>query len=341
MTEIDTAALSEIKSTPGRAGGRLSTILGLSERYGILIAWAVMVAAFSLAAPQTFPTVTNFQTIFGSQSVLLLLTISVIVTLNAGEFDLSPGSALGFASTAFAYLNVRQHVPLVLSILIVLALAVAFGALNVLLVVGFHVPSTVATLGSGTLLAGLGLALSSQLISGVDAGFISVIRYRIAGLPTAFYIALGVCALVYYVLQHTPFGRHWIFVGKSREVARLAGVRVTRMRAIAFIVSAIITFSAGILLVGFTGSADPTSGPSMLLPAFAAAFLGETAIRPGQFNVWGSFVAVYFLVTGVTGLELLGVSGWVEQVFYGLALVLAVTIVQLISLVRRRHGQHS
>lgn len=79
----------------------------------------------------------------------------------------------------------------------------------------------------------------------------------------------------------------------------------------------------------------------MLLPAFAAAFLGETAIRPGQFNVWGSFVAVYFLVTGVTGLELLGVSGWVEQVFYGLALVLAVTIVQLISLVRRRHGQHS
>jgi ribose transport system permease protein len=65
-------------------------------------------------------------------------------------------------------------------------------------------------------------------------------------------------------------------------------------------------------------------GPTLLLPAFASAFLGMTVITPGRFNPWGAFIAVYFLLTGITGLELLGLTGWVEQVFYGASLVIAV-----------------
>ncbi len=83
---------------------------------------------------------------------------------------------------------------------------------------------------------------------------------------------------------------------------------------------------AGVVLCGTLGSSDPNVSSAYLLPAFAAAFLGATAINPGRFNPWGSFIAVYFLIAGITGLELVGLSGWIEDVFYGASLVFAVAL---------------
>ena len=81
------------------------------------------------------------------------------------------------------------------------------------------------------------------------------------------------------------------------------------------------------LACGTAGAADPT--PAQLPPAFAAAFLG-TRITPGRFNAIGTFCAVYFLQTGVAGLGIVGYSGWVDQVFYGGSLIVAVAMPRLI-----------
>jgi ribose transport system permease protein len=114
-------------------------------------------------------------------------------------------------------------------------------------------------------------------------------------------------------------------------VARLSGVRVGRVRWGAFVTSGTLSAVAGVVYTGTTGGADPSSGLTFLLPAFAAAFLGATSIAPGRFNPWGSIVAVYFLVTGVTGLQLLGAESFVQQLFYGGALILAVALARLFS----------
>ena len=114
--------------------------------------------------------------------------------------------------------------------------------------------------------------------------------------------------MLWYFLEYTALGRRLLFVGRSRSVARLSGIRVGRMRWGALVASATIAAAAGVLYAGITGAADPVSGASFLLPAFAAAFLGATSIVPGRFNPWGSFIAVYFLVTGITGLTLFGIS---------------------------------
>ena len=118
-------------------------------------------------------------------------------------------------------------------------------------------------------------------------------------------------------------------------MARLAGIRVDAIRAGSLIASATLSALGGVVLAGTLGSADPNVGGSYLLPAFAAVFLGATAISPGRFNPWGTFIAVYFLVTGVTGLNLLGLTGWVEQVFYGASLIVAVTFSHLATRRRR------
>jgi ribose transport system permease protein len=95
---------------------------------------------------------------------------------------------------------------------------------------------------------------------------------------------------------------------------------------------------AGILIVGLSGSAGPSTGLDYLLPAFAAAFLGSTTIKPGRFNAWGTFIAVYFLVTGITALQLMGAKTFVQYLVYGTALILAVALSQHIKRRRLKQG---
>jgi ribose transport system permease protein len=93
---------------------------------------------------------------------------------------------------------------------------------------------------------------------------------------------------------------------------------------------------AGVLYAGTSGSASPTGGAELLLPAYAAAFLGATTITPGRFNAFGTLIAVYFLVTGITGLQLLGAPNFVQQLFYGGALIIAVSVSVLVRIRRQR-----
>jgi ribose transport system permease protein len=141
---------------------------------------------------------------------------------------------------------------------------------------------------------------------------------------------LILCAGFAYVLTWMPIGRHVIFVGANREVARLAGINVDRVRAGSYIAASLVAGLAGILLVMTVGGFDPTASSTYLLPALAAVFLGTAIVTPGQFNPMGTFLGIYFLETGILGLQLLGYTGWVQDAFYGAGLVVAVTVATLV-----------
>jgi ribose transport system permease protein len=163
-----------------------------------------------------------------------------------------------------------------------------------------------------------------------------VVAMRFLGIPLVFYYALILCAALWWFLGYTTPGRRLLFVGRGREVSRLSGIHVEKVRLLCLIASGVISAADGILYAGTIGAADPNSGQTFLLPAFAAAFLGATSITPGRFNAWGTLVAVYFLVIGITGLTMLGIDTFVQNLFYGGALVLAVALSQL---VRKREAQ--
>jgi ribose transport system permease protein len=205
------------------------------------------------------------------------------------------------------------------------------GLINGAFVMGFGIDPFIVTLGTGTFLHGIVLWISNSMtFSGISPDLVNaVVVDRFLGIPLEFYYGLGLCAVLWYLFEFTAMGRRLLFVGRGRDVARLSGLRVGRLRWGALVACGVISAGAGILYAGTTGSADPTSGSSYLLPAFAAAFLGATTIAPGRFNPWGSFVAVYFLVTGITGLSLFGVRSFIQDLFYGGALVIAVTLSQL------------
>jgi ribose transport system permease protein len=300
-------------------------------RGSVPIAWAVIVIIFSALRPATFPTIGTFGAIFGSQAVLVIVTLGLLVPLRAGDYDLSVAGTLTLSSMIIGRLNGGAGVEIWICVVIALAIGVAVGLANGFFVRVFGINPFIVTLGMGTLLLGITLLISNdQTYSGVSQGLDNITEVdRFLGIPLEFYYALGLCVVVWYVFEHTSLGRRLLFVGSGREVARLSGVRVERMRVGSLVVAGVLAALAGIFFAGTSGAANPTAGSTFLLPAFAAAFLGGTTIVPGRFNAWGTIVAAYFLVTGVTGLAILGAQSWVQTVFYGGALILAVAFAQL------------
>ena len=326
-----TAATSRDGARIPAWGARRPRFSQLLERFGLVAAWLIVVIVFGVLEPRTFLTQGNFATIFGSQAVLLVLTLGLLIPLTAGDYDVSIAGVLTLSAMIVATLNVNLGWPIGLAIVTALFAGAAIGCINGCIVTFFDIDPLIVTLGMGTVLSGGVLWISnSNTISGVSQTLVNlVVGRRFLGISLEFYYGLALAVVLWYVFEYTALGRRLLFVGRGRSVSRLSGLRVQRLRVGAMVASGVISAGAGVLYVGTIGGADPTSGLSFLLPAFAAAFLGTTAIVPGRFNPWGSFVAVYFLVTGITGLTLLGVESFVQDVFYGGALVLAVVLSQI------------
>jgi len=313
---------------------------GNLERWALVFAWAVVIAIFSVAEPSTYFQTSNFQTIFGSQAVLLVLALGLLLPLTTGDFDLSIASNLALSSMLISVLNVNDGVAILPAMLGGLAASTMLGVVNGGLVVMLGIDSFIVTLGTGTVALGIVQWISNDTDVTNITGSITTwtVGNSFLGFDLIFWYGIGLTLVLFYVFEFTPLGRRLLFVGRGRSVSRLSGLRVTRIRWGSFIIGGFIAGIAGIMYAGSLGGADPASAQTFLLPAFAACFLGATAIRPGRFNPIGTFIAVYFLVSGITGLQLLGVQNFVQQLFYGGALVIAVALSQL---ARRRGGGRS
>jgi len=305
-----------------RAWGRFA------ERLALPVVWAAIIILFGALKPESFLTTGNFSAMFSSQTSLLVLALALMIPLTAGDYDLSVASIAGLSSMVVAVLNVNHHWSIWAAVIAAMVVSLLIGAVNALVSIAIGVDTLIVTLGMGTLLEGVVSWLGgSTTVSGISNGLVKVVvANRFLGLPLEFWYGILACAVLWFFLEFTPVGRRLLIVGRGREVARLSGMRVKAIRSGALICSAGMGGLAGILLAGTTGAADPTSAPLLLLPAFAAAFLGATTISPGRFNAWGCLVAVLFLVTGITGLQQLGAQTYVQNLFYGAALIVAVVL---------------
>jgi ribose transport system permease protein len=309
----------------------LRRFTGGASAYSLVFAWIAVIALFGILRPGEFLTTANMANILGSQAVIAVLTLGVLIPMTTGDFDLSVASVLTLSAMLTAILNVNAHWPILLAIAAAVAAGTLIGLFNGWLTTWLGIDPFIVTLGSGTIANGITLWISdSNTISGLSPKLVDVVvADHFLGIPLEFYFGLGLCVVIWLLFEYTRAGRLLLIVGQGRAVARLSGVRVSRVRILALGASGFVAAWAGVLYAGTSGAADPTSGTQLLLPAFAGAFLGATTIKPGRFNAWGSMIAVYFLVTGVSGLQMLGVPDYVQDLFYGGALVIAVGLSQL------------
>ena len=314
--------------TSAKAPAAARRNLGL-DRFAILFVFALLIIGFGIARPSTFLSVGDLDNILGQQAVLFILVMAVLLPTLMGDFvDLSLGASAGLSAMTLAVLNAQHGVPVGLAALGALGAALAVGLINVYFVVYFDNDPFIVTLGTMTVVQGIIYIISGSNSVGTVSVSLSnwIFNDSFLSIPLEFYYGLAIFLVVWYVLSFTPVGQKALVIGQSREVARLTGVRVNRQRSWAFIIAAGIAGIAGIAYAGTNGTVDPTAGSALILPAYAAVFLGATAIKPGRINPVGALVAVYFLATGTAGLEVLATQSYIQQIFYGAALVAAITI---------------
>ncbi len=307
------------------------------SRGSLLVIWGVMILFFAVTEGAKFFQTGTFQTIFGSPVELIFLCLALVITFSVGEFDLSVAALMGIAGTLVALLTVRHGFNPWVASGVAIAVAGAVGFLNGVLVVVLDVNPIVVTLGVGTAVTGVALWITNlNTINGLPASFSDFAIHGVGGIAASFFYGLLLTLLLAYLLTSTPLGLRMSFVGANREVARLAGVRVKRIRLGSYVASGLVSGLGGVMLAATLGGYDPSSSPSYLLPAFAAVFLGTAVIQPGKFNAIGAFIGIYFLQTGIVGLQLAGLTGFIEDLFYGGTLFVAVTI----STIVRRRADH-
>ena len=302
-----------------RAGlGRAWSIL---YNYGLLVALIVLAAVFSLLRPDTFPTLANAGSILTGSAALAMIAIGVTLPLIVQQFDLSAGFMATFASLIVIGLLSFNQAPVWLAILVALAVSALVGLVNGLLVAYAKLNSLVVTLATGSLLFGASdYSGGATIYQNVPKAFLAVGQLRVAGIPLPFIYVIIVALIAWYILEYRPIGRYMYAIGGGEEGARLVGIKVDRLSRARFRRVLVHGGTWRVVQSSRVGSANPSVLQSMLLPAFTAAFLGATSIRPGQYNIWGTVIAVYLVGLGTTGLFMLGASSYTEPVFDGAVL---------------------
>lgn len=295
---------------------------------------------YSLWVGDTFLTTTTLRSLLVEQSVVAMAAVALVIPLAAGAIDLSIAMVLGTGALFVAWLMGTHGWGTVPAIAATLGVGAGIGAINAISVVRFRINSLIATLAMFSMLTALGNALTDgdQLI-GLTPFFQDLGSTEILGVGLPVLYLAVVALIVWYVLEHTPVGRRVYATGGNAEAARLTGVHTGRIVAGSFVAAAIVATLAGMLATARAGSATSTTGVGYLLPVFAGAYLGATQLRNGQFNVWGTVLAVYVLAVGVKGLELAGAPYWLPDLFNGAALLVAVGLANVQRSIRTRESE--
>ncbi|MGY1616114.1 ABC transporter permease [Geodermatophilus sp. SYSU D00691] len=324
VVEADLASRTELPPDEATSGRRFS--LGM-DRFSGLYVWALLIVVFAIWVPDTFLRFQNVQIIAGTEAITAMLALGIIIPLAAGVFDLSFAGVCGMAVAVTAWAQVNGYHPLV-SAVMAIAAATFVGVVNGFVVVKLKVSSFIATLGMSSLLlaATYWIVDGKQIVSGFSETFLELGNTRFLGIPLPFYAMLVLAAVIYILVEYLPVGRYLYASGGNPVAARLAGVRVDRIVYGSLVASSLIAGIAGVVLAARIGTASPDIGPSYLLPAFSAVFLGSTQVKPGRVNVVGTLIAIYLLATGVKGLQLAGAPTYTDDLFNGAALIIAVAL---------------
>jgi ribose transport system permease protein len=327
MQSIESGALEPTKAElKGLSFG--AKLIRFIPVYGLLILTLSLVILFSIMLPDTFPTMLNVRAILSDKAIIALLSLAAMIPMAAGRIDLTVGYGIVLWHILAISLQTLYGFPWPITILVVIFLGAFVGFLNGILVEVAKIDSFIATLGTGTVLYALALWHTGgrQVVGALPDGFYAISGTFVFGLPITAYYVFVITILIWLVLEYTPIGRSLCAIGANQKAAELNGIPTRKFVVGAFITSGVMTALAGVILASKLRIGQASVGLEYLLPALVGAFLGSTTIKPGRVNVWGTIIGVSILAVGISGIQQFGGSFWVEPMFNGATLLVAIGI---------------
>jgi ribose transport system permease protein len=327
MNSIQSTALEPTRSELAGLTTR-QKLLRFLPTYGLVILALILILLFSLLLPDTFPTILNLRSIISDKAIIVLLSLGVMIPMSAGRIDLTVGYGIVLWHILAISLQTIYGLHWISAVLIVLMMGGIMGVLNGLLVEVAKIDSFIATLGTGTVLYALALWHTGgrQIVGVLPKDFYALSTTMVFGLPVTGYYVIIIAVLMWVVYEYLPIGRYFYAIGASPKAAALNGIPVRKYVMASFIASGLLTALAGVLLASKLRIGQASVGLEFLLPALVGAFLGSTTIKPGRVNVWGTMVGIIILAVGISGIQQFGGSFWVEPMFNGVTLIVAIGI---------------
>ncbi|WP_085918925.1 ABC transporter permease [Halomonas sp. CSM-2] len=320
--------MNQLASTPGSARQSLKMRLARWRRTPVfypLIGFIVVFLAMGLIN-DNFLSGSNLANLVRQSSIIAIIAVGMSLAILTGGIDLSVGPVMALSGTLMAGMMVAG-LPPTLAIVLGLLVGAAFGAFNGVFVAFAGMPPIIVTLATMGIARGLGLIYTGGYpISGLPEGFAFFGRGSVAGIETPILIMIAVYAVGYVLLSHTSTGRYLYAIGGNEEATRLSGIRVSRYKLLVYTLSGTTAAIAGLILTSRLMSGQPNAGVGFELDAIAAVVLGGAAITGGRGMILGTLVGAMLLGVLNNGLNLMGVSPYLQTVIKGLIILLAIYI---------------
>lgn len=308
-----------------------------SRGVGVWLALVVLVLVAAVGT-DTFLRPLNLSNVSRQAVALGLISIGQTVVILSGGIDMSVGSLVSLSGVLVAGLTRGDASRIVPALLAVLATALAVGVVNALVVAQLRVAPFIATLGTMSAVQAATFLYTREPVGPVAWPLRAAAERSVAGVPLGAVVALGLAAGCAWALRHTTLGRHLYAVGSYEEGAALAGVRVRRVRAVAYIISAVFAAAAGVWLAGRMSIGDPIVGSGFELYSITAVLIGGTSLAGGRGGMWGTVAGVLLITVLNNVMNLFNISSFIQQILQGLILLVAVLWSSDISGQRQRGG---
>jgi ribose/xylose/arabinose/galactoside ABC-type transport system permease subunit len=312
------------KNVVSAFGGRLGD-------FGIVVAFVVELLIFSALSDHFF-TVSNLTNVSLQTSLLAIAAAGMTFVILTAGIDLSVGSLVAVCGVVCAMLlklDVPAAAALALGVAGGLAVGMGSGALSGLFVARFSITPFIATLAMMTIWRGAAyLLVGGRPVWDLPRAFDFLGSGKVFGVPLPTLVMMGVFAVAWFVLAHTPFGRSVYAVGGNAEAARLAGIRTGRVTVLVYVISGGLAALSGIILASRMSSGQPNAGLMFELEVIAAVVVGGTSLFGGRGSIVGTFFGAMLIGVLRNGLNLVGVGSYVQQVVLGFVILLAVLLDQ-------------
>lgn len=303
--------------------------------YAIVMILLLLILFFSFTADYFFTTST-FLTILKQVSITGIISIGMAFVIITGGIDLSVGSIAGVSSVTAAMLMLAG-MPIAISCIITLLIALAYGVVSGVLIAKLKMPPLIATLGMMTALRGMAFIITDGLpVFGFNSSYSNFAKGTILGIPYMVLLLILIFIVAKFILDQTVFGRYVYGLGGNSEAARLSGINIDRITVLVYSLNGMLAGIAGLVLLSRTNSGQPSAGQNYEMDAITAVVLGGVSLSGGEGKL--SLVMVGVLIMGIlsTGMLMCNINDYVQQLVKGLVLLGAVAFSSLSHSIRLR-----
>ena len=296
-----------------------------ARQFGTLIGLIVLCVILWILTPH-FLTITNILNITQQTSINAIIAVGMTFVIITAGIDLSVGSIMAFAGVVLAG-ALNAGIPIPIAMLIGLGVGAACGLVNGLLITYGGLPPFISTLGMMSVARGGALLYTDgRPVSGFSEGFRFLALGEILSIPVPVVIMIVVYIIAHFLLTRTKFGRYTYAIGGNEEAAMLSGINIRFFKTAIYAFCGMLSGLAAIILTARLNSAQPIAGIMYELDAIAAAVIGGTSLMGGEGRITGTLIGALIMGVLRNGLNLLGVSSFVQQTVIGSVIIVAVLV---------------